>query len=356
MESFLIAVGPCPFRYKCFIPIQSIYTKDELAKKQDIRLPPALPGGCFEKIRWTKNCRLVIYAFVYDTAVACRESSSDNHKLMLKDVLEEEELDDATLHRSNFLQEQNSAGAYLYPNSQFKYVVNHDHTAIYTEIPDVANVGQQIRYTEGERCQCLVKSLRQVPYIRENKINVDTTSSLFKPVKKKVCPFTGGGDIFIGKTSRNVLAANTVVVCLGELKEELDQVQTDPSASPLEDGEIRGPSVIEGKQYTNQDQPEIDLQLKANMMLTATHKFYDSVMHTPTSGDELQALSRVQSLTGYGITFGCSSSLVVYKMVMDFENNTCQFVKRFQCDAHPSIGYYVNCALAYVINRVSNWK
>ncbi len=92
------------------------------------------------------------------------------------------------------------------------------------------------------------------------------------------------------------------------------------------------------------------------MMLTATHKFYDSVMHTPTSGDELQALSRVHSLTGYGITFGCSSSLVVYKMVMDFENNTCQFVKRFQCDAHPSIGYYVNCALAYVINRVSNWK
>ncbi len=164
------------------------------------------------------------------------------------------------------------------------------------------------------------------------------------------CARSRGGYIFINKTDLN----GTVAVCLTT---ELDETVLEPEPdSPISmERHFRGPSLVECKRYTTQSQEHINLQLKANMMLALCDQFYNTLANTKTPQIQ-QRLGEVNELSGYGVTFGCSTTLEVYKLVMNFNDNTCHYYKRFSFPASPSMGHYLNRALSYIITRVSKFR
>ncbi len=160
-----------------------------------------------------------------------------------------------------------------------------------------------------------------------------------------ICPFTGGGDFYIEKLGQLTRSGRLVI----HLKDEADC--TD---SPLGVGEYRGPSNLVLKSVTSKSQPDIDSQLRANMLLSATHSFYSALWETPPLHIEA-CLAKTKKITCLGITFGVHSMIVVYKLIIDFENNTLQFEELFRHPDAPSYAHLINCALSYVVRRVSTW-
>ena len=78
--------------------------------------------------------------------------------------------------------------------------------------------------------------------------------------------------------------------------------------------------------HTTQTQRQIDLKLKANLMLALCHSFVDSV----DASRSCEHLRQIKQLTGYGLSFGTESDCVVYKLVLDFERNESTFLERFR--------------------------
>ncbi len=293
----------------------------------------------------------MVYAFVYHATAACQDTSSAVHKLLWAETLDL--MDDATLaDRADILDLSNHAGRYLWPGLSFNYTEDSGVVSL-TRLPCPEGIVRKRNRTENERMVILANGLRKEPYVVQNKIIVQTTS-IFKEMSVDVCPFTGGGDIFINKYVLNATPADGIVaVCLAT---ELDETVLEPDSPTFSmEGHFRGPSLLECKRYSTQTQGHINLQLKANMMLALTHQFYNTLADTNTCQIQ-QRLGEVKELSGYGVTFGCSSTLEVYKLVMNFDSNTCCYYKHFTYPASPAMGYYLNKSLSYVITRVSKFK
>ncbi len=133
---------------------------------------------------------------------------------------------------------------------------------------------------------------------------------------------------------------------------DLDEDQAEQgslNSSPLALGEARTNSCRELKLHTTQTQREIDLQLKANLMLAMCHTFVDSV----DASRSCEQLRKMKQLTGYGLSFGTESDCVVYKLVLDFERNESTFLERFRYQPGMSSPVIINSAVSYILNRMS---
>ncbi len=108
-------------------------------------------------------------------------------------------------------------------------------------------------------------------------------------------------------------------------------------------------SCIELKLHTQQTQREVDLQLKANMMLALCHTFINSVGRTR----HCRTLRQLKLLTGYGLAFGSENDCVIYKLTMDFVNNKTTYSERFRYHASMNSAVIINAAICYILNRVS---
>ncbi len=122
--------------------------------------------------------------------------------------------------------------------------------------------------------------------------------------------------------------------------------------SPLEDGEA--PINLELKTVTSKSQYQIDAQLRANMLLSATHSFYSALLNTPPLRIE-ECITRTSKLSSFGITFGVHSMIVVYKLIIDFKANKLHYEERFRHPDSPSYAHVIDCGLSYVLRRVSTW-
>ncbi len=219
--------------------------------------------------------------------------------------------------------------------------------------------------SETERTVVLLDELQKVPYVKHNNIHIQESPVFFK--KESICPFTGGGDIYINKSS---LANNDIGVCLLRELEDTDfdsSYPDSPTSDPSQN--FRGPSVIEckvGGSSSSQSQRQIELQLKANMMLVLCHQLYNVLANTIASEDHsnedhskdknITRLKDITTLTAYGMTFGCSTNLDVLKLQMNFEDNTFLYTRRFRYPVCPTMGHYANGALSYIIRRISKYK
>ncbi len=310
-----------------------------------IDLPDKLASGFLKKVVWhSKKMRL--YGFVYNNTAACRETSSVLHRSIEQET--KDLIDETTLVRADHLRESsNCAGKYLFPGLDYKYVDGADGMVCSTQIPqNQIGIEHKRQLTEKERMRLLADALRKNPQVIRNDIKVEEYQ--FKEIKSDVCPFTGGGDLFIRHH-------NSICVCLANQLDDAVIDTNDPESPATIEGNIRGPSVLECKRQTTQDQTHINLQLKANMMLALCHHFYNILADTSPLQIQ-QRLGEVAELSGYGVTFGCSTRLEVYKLVMKFDGNTCEFYKRFTYPPAPAMGHYLNGALSYVIRRISTIK
>ncbi len=120
--------------------------------------------------------------------------------------------------------------------------------------------------------------------------------------------------------------------------------------SPQSPGEVRCKMTGSG-----QTQGDIDAQLRANMLLLTCHSFYKKVMNTPPSSIE-SCLDEVKKLSCYGVTFGRTTMIVIYKLQLDFRTNCCTYTERFRSPDCPVYGSLINSSLAYVLDRVGKWK
>ncbi len=125
------------------------------------------------------------------------------------------------LIEGNLLADFNCAGKYLFPTLSFSYVPNPDgsiNVTTDTVFEDQPSVRQR---SELERT-C----------VKQNNIHIQEPQVFFKEMKKEtICPFTGGGDIFINKSG---LSNNDIGVCLLRELEDTDLDSTHPD-SPTSD-------------------------------------------------------------------------------------------------------------------------
>ncbi len=322
--------------------MREMYEKLEV-RRLGIEVPNELPDGHFQKVVWRP--KVYVYGFVYYNTAACRETDGRLHNCLRSETINL--IDQSILLHANFL--SNCAGRYLWPGLPHEYMNDHDGSITIRSHPPTEALSFKRQLTEYERMNILVKVLKKEPYVVEHKIEIQTF--LFKEMKVDVCPFTGGGDIFISKSvlSGAEISQSNIVVCLAK---ELDQTEVDTTQpdSPTSDGNFRGPSLVECKNYgSGQSRAQIELQLKANMMLVLCHQFYNTL--ADTSSVDLQRLSDVDVLM-----FGCSSTLEVYKLELNFNDRTCRYTKLFSYPVAPTSGHYVNGALSYLIKRISKFK
>ncbi len=330
--------------------------KDEI-RRLGIPLPFELPSGCFKNVIWCPN--VIIYGFIYDTTAGCRDTSSTCHQQIREttvDLIEPSDL----IEEDNLLTHFNPVGKYLYPSIRFDYVPSPNGICIATstrfEKQSFGNpfLCRKRPATESERTSMLIEELKNVPYIKHNNIHLST--EFFKEMKLEVCPFTGGGDIFINKAAL-ALSNDTGVCLLRELEEtDFDSSHPDsPTSGPSQS--FRGPSVIECKVGSgSQTVHEIELQLKANMMLVLCHQFYNVLANTIDSDATVMRLKDITTLAAYGMTLGSSTDLEVLKLQLNFKDNTFQYTRRFRYPHCPAIGHYSNGALSYIIRRISKYK
>ncbi len=148
----------------------------------------------------------------------------------------------------------------------------------------------------------------------------------------------GGGDIFINKSNLN----GSVAVCLAK------ETVLEPDSPTSMEGHFFVGRASWNAKGTQPNPRDINVQLKANMILALCHQFYNTLANTKTHQIQ-QRLGEVNELSGYGVTFGCSTTLEVYKLVMKFDSNTCHYYKHFSYPASPAMGHYLNGALSYNI-------
>ncbi len=133
------------------------------------------------------------------------------------------------------------------------------------------------------------------------------------------------------------------------LKNELEEC--DGGTSPRSSGEIRGPLNIECKMSSSQMQEDIDSQLRANMLLSVCSSFYEMVLKTPPLSMK-KCLSDLKKLTCYGITFGTTTMLVIYKLIVDFSTRSLIYEERFRYPDSPISGHLINCGLAGIAHCI----
>ncbi len=162
----------------------------------------------------------------------CRTTSSAVHASI--NFLDTMDMIDESTFEANMFLETNCAGRYLYPDLSYGYVpfptslLSDDDVSLPTESGTIIILQIQREslmrpsssssrgISEAERMKILMCALQQEPYILGNKIHVQ--DYLFREMKVDICPFTGGGDVFISKSN---LFDHVGVVCLArELDEE----------------------------------------------------------------------------------------------------------------------------------------
>ncbi len=95
--------------------------------------------------------------------------------------------------------------------------------------------------------------------------------------------------------------------------------------------------------------------LVPNMLLSTCHSFYEKVVKTPPLVLE-KCLDDLTKLTCYGKTFGNTTMVVIYKMMVDFSTNSLIYEERFRYPDSPMCGHLINCGLAYVLDKVGFWN
>ena len=333
--------------------------KDEI-RRLGIPLPFELPSGCFRNVIWCPN--VIIYGFIYDTTAGCRDTSSTCHKQICQttvDLIEPSDL----IEENNLLTNFNPVGKYLFPSIRFDYVPSPNGVCIaastHFEKQSLANpfLCRKRLTTETERTAILLDELKKVPYVKHNNIHLSLSTEFFKEMRLDVCPFTGGGDIFINK---DVLSNHTGVCLFRELDDtDFDSSRPDsPTSDPSQS--FRRPSIIECKvgSSSSQSPHEIELELKANMMLVLCHQFYNVLANTIDSDSDgtSMRLKDITTLTAYGMTLGSSTDLDVLKLQLNFKDNTFLYTRRFRYPQCPAIGHFSNGALSYIIRRISKYK
>ena len=187
-------------------------------------------------------------------------------------------------------------------------------------------------WDEKARMDVLVESLK--PECKKKGIDIGNTLLPIKDVK--FCEYTGGGDFYFQTKGR------VGVVQTGVSSDE-------DNSSPIEDGEVRSVSSVE---IVTGHQDKVDKQLRANMVQAATQCFYKEQRNDNDRVSKLQAL---RTITTYGATFGTTTDVVVYKMVMDFETHTCRFIEKMRCyrdDANMPL--CIDAALHLLMDRMKN--
>ncbi len=179
---------------------------------------------------------------------------------------------------------------------------------------------------EDERTGQLAENLRSLG----KNLSVKT---FIKKYHSKLCPFTGGGDIYLSRGTKPGEVYDVDqdpelggAVIQSDLDLALDRTLSDSQSSPLLPLEVRPESSIELKTVKPQD--DIDSQLRANLMLAVSHSFMALMINTVRTTSSCSSVENVKTLSGYGLTFGCNTDCVVYKLVMNLDNNECTYHER----------------------------
>ena len=87
------------------------------------------------------------------------------------------------------------------------------------------------------------------------------------------------------------------------------------------------------------------------MMVALCRKLVNSALETV----DLSLLLNIKTVTGYGLAFGSEYECTVYKLVLHFDTNTCNYIEQFNqpyCMRSPAS---INAAISYILKHVCTW-
>ena len=333
---------------------------------------PNIPQGYFTIINRSNNCQVALFKF--KVTAGCRTTESRHHfKLPLPNPI----------HRNikKLTKEPNIRVGfpYVYSHDQPYTVQNGTVTLSEPTLPTEKTIG-----SESSRTTIMVSSLRQM---FRNLLDIDTTQD-----HHQVCPFTGGGDIFIqtkNSTSAAVIHELTPEDDDGSTPFSVATYVTTPQATapttpqattptapqatastapqatapttpqatapttpqatapttPPKVGELRC-GAAENKMTAGQSDKAVTLQVQANMMLLASCLLRKSIEKNPDDAESINLL------TCYGLQLGSTYPLKIIKLTIDFHKCKCEYEEQFilyPCSVYPA---YIDIALNYIVERL----
>lgn len=304
-----------------------------LKKSKKIGLP-SLPKGKFERIT-NSFC----YMFRHKQTVGCRTTNSCSH-LSLPNIqtgpvstlpLPPKERKgigsmffDCTLRDYTIL-EQGEIVEVLKLSGDLQLEVN------------VQNISQPYRANEQDRTLRMFEAF-----------NIAGKEGLIKGAlsdNNQYCPFKGGGDIYIGRkyTGGDSILSGYISSILVDDDDDDDH----NNLSPKRPGDLRC-GAIENKASAQQSEDSVCHQLKANMLLCSVNQLTEHAKNRKFDA------SKVERIKCYGLTV-CFPPLpiLLLELTVDFPKCTYEYKELCRCNDMQCCPLVVDCALEYIVQRVS---
>lgn len=327
-DSILIALGSFPlFLHRNIVPnTQLCVTYLQKTRILSKELCDKLPPGQFDQFV-TGNDKPIIYMYVHYQQEACGKKDGIVHNLFQTIRFEKPFLSDKQIlmplttrqllgYGHSFLQEPE--------DREIQFKIKGERAILTLDVPlrteHVRPHGR--RLLEQERGTNLTKLLEtEIP-----KYGLAFHSLIGG--YEEYCQFTGGGDLYISSSS------STLAI-------HINDAEAEAEASLISAIEIKH---VSGKQK------EIDKQLRANLVAALTHHYCEQLLAQCNKPDYQPSLTK---LIAYGVTFGTVSDVLVYKLVMNFETNTCCFFELFRRPyTHHFGSLFIDAALLLVIEKL----
>ena len=151
------------------------------------------------------------------------------------------------------------------------------------------------------------------------------------------CPFSGGGDISIFKSTCSAAVVNL----------HPSGIPPDDDTTPTKPGEYKCVSIenkIAGHLGREVEQKNVTLQLQANMLLLSTTLLVNKIKECPNKAEGINIL------TCYGLQIGLDFPLKILKLTIDFSENTMEYKELLNVPPTALHHAYIDLALQYVVD------